>query len=56
MRHHGEGILDETEFKASKAVVLEVAKKRRPSPVDPQPAPAHQHAATAPASTTVAAT
>lgn len=55
-RHHDEESLDETEFKASKAAVLEAAKRRRLSPVEPQPEPAHQHAATAPAPTTAAAT
>ena len=54
--HHDEGVLDETEFKASKAAVLEAAKRRRPSPVEPQPGPAHQRAATAPAPTIVPAT
>ena len=55
-RHHDEEILDETEFKASKVVVVEAAKRRRLSPVEPQPAPAHQHAATSPAPTIVSDT
>ena len=54
--HHDEEVLDETEFKASKTAVLEAAKRRRPSPVEPRPGPAHQHAATAPAPTIVPAT
>ena len=55
-RHHDEGIHDETEFTASKAVAFEAAKRRGLSPVEPQPAPAHQHAATAPTPTIIAAT
>eukprot|EP00614_Pseudopedinella_elastica_P020440 CAMPEP_0172631738 /NCGR_PEP_ID=MMETSP1068-20121228/180834_1 /TAXON_ID=35684 /ORGANISM="Pseudopedinella elastica, Strain CCMP716" /LENGTH=69 /DNA_ID=CAMNT_0013442967 /DNA_START=30 /DNA_END=236 /DNA_ORIENTATION=- len=50
-RHRGEGVLDENEFKASKAVVLEAAKRGGLSLVEPQTAPAHQRAATAPAPT-----
>ena len=55
-RHHDEGTPNENEFKASKATVLEAAKRRWLSPVEPQPAPAHQHAAIAPGATIVAAT
>ena len=54
-RHHDEGVLDENEFKAPKAVVLEAAKRGGLSLVEPQTAPAHQRAATSPAPTIVAA-
>ncbi len=53
-RHHDKGMLDETEYKACKAVILEAAKRRRLSPGELQPACAQEHAATATTPTIVA--